>query len=225
MKTNYHVEFDIDFKRNHYPGKLVVLEGIDGSGKTTQTHKVADTLNKKGIKAVFTKEPTDRITGKLIHEFLTGKIALSPVALQYLFAADRAVHQEEIESYLKQGFTVVSDRYFWSSVTYGMIDKNIDFSKALSNADYILTAYSILSMYNQFIVPNKTFYLDVSVQTALARLKEKNTHAQAYEKKANLEKLVKGYNWLAKKFPKEIVVIDAEGEVGKVTQEIIEKLT
>ena len=221
---NYDISFSTDFRRNPYKEKLIVLEGIDGSGKTTQAHKIVDFFNKKGVKAVFTKEPTDQVVGKLIREFLSGKIKLSPVAFQYLFAADRAVHQEEIESHLKKGLTVVSDRYFWSSVVYGMIDKNIDFSNSLSNPDYILVAYSILSMYHQFMVPDFTFYLRVSVQTSLKRLKDKDVHYEIYEKKSNLEKLAKGYDWLSKKFAKEIVTIDGEGRAEEVTREIIRKI-
>ena len=221
---SYDIAFSTDFKRNPYKGKLIALEGIDGSGKTTQAHKIVDILNKKDIRAVFTKEPTDKITGKLIREFLSGKMKFSPVAFQYLFAADRAVHQEEIEPQLKKGLTLISDRYFWSSVVYGTIDKKIDFSDVLSNFDHILVAHSILSMYHQFLVPDMTFYLRVSVPTSLARLREKDIHSEIYEKKSNLEKLAKGYDWLAKKFPKEITVVNGEGSLEEVTERMISRI-
>ncbi len=216
---SYHVEFDIDLKRNPYPGKLIVLEGIDGSGKTTQAHKVVESLNKKGIKAVFTKEPTDGVTGRMLRDVLSGKLKLPPVSFQYLFAADRAVHQEEIKKYLEKGITVVSDRYLWSALVYGMLD--VDALNNENDKERLMTAYSILSMYNQFIVPDFTFYLAVSTKVAMRRIAQKTQKIEIYEKEEKIEKLRQGYDWLSKKFAKEIAVIDGEGKVGEVTRKIV----
>ncbi|MDP2586140.1 MAG: dTMP kinase [Candidatus Levybacteria bacterium] len=219
----YHVEFDIELKKNSFPGKLVVIEGIDGSGKTTQAHKIVEVLNKKGIKAVFTKEPTDGIIARILQDVLSGKLKFSPVSFQYLFAADRAVHQEEIIKYLKKGMTVVSDRYLWSALAYGMLDIG-----AIDNAnekERLLTAFSILSMYNQFIVPDFTFYLAVPAEIAMARIVQKTQKIEIYEKEEKIEKLKKGYDWLSKKFAKEIITVDGEGPVEKVTERIISKLS
>ena len=52
-----------------------------------------------------------------------GILVFPPVAYQYLFAADREIQQEEIIGYLKEGKAVISDRYFWSSVAYGIADR------------------------------------------------------------------------------------------------------
>ncbi len=219
----YHVEFDIDLKRNPYPGKLVVLEGIDGSGKTTQAHKIVEVLSRKGIKAVFTKEPTNGVLGRMLQDVLSGKLRLPPVSLQYLFAADRAVHQEEIKKYLEKGITVISDRYLWSALVYGMLD--VDALDNKNDRERLMTAYSILSMYHQFIVPDFTFYLSVSVKVAMARIAQKTQKIEIYEKVEKIEKLKKGYDWLAGKFAKEITVVDGEGEVGEVTGRIISKIS
>ncbi len=220
----YHVEFDLELKKNPYPGKLIVIEGIDGSGKTTQAQKITETLNRKGIKSILTKEPTDEVTGKLIRQILSGQTNLPQIAFQYLFSADRAVHQEQIENYLQKGITVVSDRYFWSSVVYGMVDKEMDFGNGNGERKNLLVALSILSMYHQFLLPDFSFALKVSVATAIERIKRKDRHIEIYEKENKLEKLAIGYDWLIKQFAEEIMVIDGEKRVEEVTREITGKI-
>lgn len=219
----YHVEFDVDLKRNPYPGKLVVLEGVDGSGKTTQTLKLAETLKKNGTKTVFTKEPTSSVISRILQNVLSGKLRLPPVSFQYLFAADRVIHQEEIIKHLKKGITVVSDRYLWSALIYGMLDINALDSE--NDRERLMTAYSILSMYNQFIIPDLTFCLSVSAKVAMKRIAQKTQKIEIYEKEEKIKKLITGYDWLSKKFTKEIVVVDGEGSVEEVTRKIIAKLT
>ena len=119
----YPIDFELEFQRHNYPGKLIALEGIDGSGKTTQALELVESLKKEGIKTVYTKEPTDGEIGKMIRRILTGEKNFEPVSFQYLFAADRVEHQEEIIGFLKKGKIVVSDRYFWSSIPYGATDR------------------------------------------------------------------------------------------------------
>lgn len=214
----YHLSYNLDFKRNPYPGKFIVIEGIDGGGKTTQAKAVVEILNKKGEKTIFTEEPTGGPIGQLIRKVLRGTTEIPPASFQYLFAADRQMHQEEIIKYLTLGTTVVSDRYFWSSVAYGMADR-----ESLTG-DILLVAQSILSLYHQFILPDLTFYLDVQVETAMKRLKSMHKEKELYERLGKLEKIARGYEWLAKKFPKEITVIDGEKPVVKVTEEILKLL-
>lgn len=212
----YHVSFNLDFKRNPYPGRFIVIEGIDGSGKTTQVRLVAEKLG-----ASVTKEPTTGPIGQFIRQRLSGALDLPPVALQHLLSADRAVHEEEIKKLLKEGKTVVSDRYLWSSVAYGMADReHTDYT----DGNVLLVAQSILSMYHQFILPDMTLYLDISVETALTRIEEMGKEREMYEHKDKLEKIKKGYDWLVEQFPKEIVVIDGEQPVEAVTTEILCKL-
>jgi thymidylate kinase len=90
--------------------------------------------------------------------------------------------------------------------------------------EVILVAQSILSMYHQFTVPNFTFFLDVSVDTAIKRIGRKTRKQELYEKRGKLEKIDLGYKWLARKFPKEITVIDGEKSAEEVTKEIVKKL-
>ncbi len=112
----YPVNFSVGFKKHKSKGLLIAIEGMDGSGKTTQAQRLVEELKKKKIKAIYTKEPTDEPTGKMIRQILSGELKVPPLSLQYLFCADRGVHQVELEKLLEKGYVVVTDRYFWSAV-------------------------------------------------------------------------------------------------------------
>lgn len=223
----YHLSFDIDFNRNPYKGKFIAIEGIDGSGKTTQVERLKEILSKSRTNLFFTKNPTDGEIGKFIRQMLTGKIKFVPIAYQYLFCADRATQQEEIVKHLKKGDTVITDRYFWSSVAYGGLDRGIDFSQekeSLKKGNLALCAFSILSAYNEFLVPDITLFLKISAKSAIERLTSSRHVKDIYDEKDKLEKITNGYEWLIKKFPDEFTIIDGEQSVEKVTDNIIAKI-
>lgn len=221
----YHVEFDIELKRNPYKGFYIAFEGIDGGGKTTQAEELTRYFEKKGKKVVQTREPRKGgLVGDIVQKVLTGKLKISSVALQYLFSTDRVLHHEEvIIPALKAGKIVVSDRCFWSAIVYGILDRTkgkYDYKAA----DFLLIAHSILSMYHQFMVPDYTFCLKISLETAIKRVSHKNDVKEIYEDKEKLRQVINGYEWLAKKFPDEITVVNGEGSVGEVTKEIVSKI-
>ena len=219
---NYHVSFDLDFKRNEYLGKFIVLEGIDGSGKTLQSQLLADNLKNLGKKVYLTKNPTDSEIGKFIRSALQGKVEVPVVSFQYLFSADRQIQQLELIEHLKAGEIVISDRYFWSSVAYGMADKEaVDYeNQAMIQA----VAQSVLSMYNQFIVPDITFYLNVPVQIGLARRHDSTKEKELYENSEKMEKVEKGYKWLLQEFAKEFTIVDGEKPAKEVQLALLKTL-
>jgi dTMP kinase len=214
----YPVSFDLELRKNPYPGRLITIEGIDGAGKTTQAKELVKRLNKNGGNAAYTKEPTDLVIGQFIREkILSGNLQMHPVALQYLFNADRVMHMEKIETFLKKGLTVVMDRYFWSAVAYAIADVGGDL-------DQYLTAFSILSSYHQFIVPDETFYLDITADKALERIQASGKHTEIYDNKEKLPKIVHAYTLLMKKFPDQFTIIAADKTPEKVTDEIVDLL-
>lgn len=211
----YPISFDLDFRRNEFPGKFIVLEGIEASGKTTQVKK----LGEKFPDAILTKNPTDSQIGRLIREeVLGGHSEIPPVAYQYLFAADREIQQEEIIGYLKAGKTVISDRYFWSSVAYGIADREDMDYEDWENVS--LVAFSILSMYHQFVLPDLTIYLDISLEESLRRMEGSEKHTEIYDNHEMNVKIKKGYKWLLEKFSEEFKVINAEQKEEDLTKEI-----
>ncbi|MBV8762804.1 MAG: dTMP kinase [Deltaproteobacteria bacterium] len=104
--------------------RLIVIEGLDGAGTTTQVRRLVEHLNARGQRAHATREPSDGPVGKLIREMLTGGHAIAGQALSQgtfglLFAADRLDHlQREVEPKLAAGTWVVSDRWYHSSLAY-----------------------------------------------------------------------------------------------------------
>ncbi len=105
-------------------GRLIVLEGLDGAGTTTQAKRLVEHLRARGGKAHLTREPSDGPVGQLIRQMLTGGHAIPGKSISQgtfglLFAADRLDHlQREVDPQLEAGATVVSDRYYHSSLAY-----------------------------------------------------------------------------------------------------------
>jgi dTMP kinase len=222
----YHLDLDIEFKRNPYKGQYIVLEGIDGSGKTTQIERLYEYFKKQGKEVVRTREPRkdEGLIGELIQKILNGKTKVPAVAIQYLFSADRGMHHAElIEPALKDGQIVISDRCFWSAVPYGVLDLEEDFSD--NTAKYILVSQSILSMYHQFIAPDTTIYLDIPTDLAMERLSKLAHEKEIYEEKQKIIKAKKGYDWLLKEFPEEFKIVDGTQSVDEVTAEILKKIS
>lgn len=225
INMKYHVELDIELKKNPYKGTYIALEGIDGSGKTTQVKKLAEYFRSKGKSVVVTREPRKNgVIGDIVQKVLTGKLKMSSVALQYLFSTDRVLHHEEvIIPALKAGKVVISDRCFWSAIVYGILDRTRG-KYDYESVEFLLIAHSLLSMYHQFIVPDYTFDLRISLETALARIREKDDIKEIYEDKEKLKKVISGYRWLSEKFNKEIIVVNGEGSVGEVTKRIVGRI-
>jgi len=208
---NYHLEFNLTFTTNTYPGKYYAIEGIDGSGKTTQVQKLSEYFEKQGKQVCITKEPTNGIIGELIHQILEKKIQLPFISLQYLFCADRAVHlQEEVIPELQKGKIVLSDRSLWSSVAYGITD----FGLPANEKERLLMAYNLLSMYGGFLIPDKTFMLQVPAEIAMERMDKRHKELTIYEQIEKLKKIETEYEWLARQFKDFIVIIQGDRELS-----------
>jgi len=104
--------------------RLIVLEGLDGAGTTTQARRLVAHLRATGRAAHLTREPSDGPIGRLIREMLIGDHAIpgqriAQATFGLMFAADRLDHaQREVEPELAAGTLVVSDRWYHSSLAY-----------------------------------------------------------------------------------------------------------
>lgn len=113
---------------SQHRGRFVVLEGIDGSGTTTQAQRLFDALSERGHRVVLTREPTPGPVGALIRQALSKRLVVPSVegprppnwkTLALLFAADRLDHNESLVlPALADGQLVISDRYTLSSLAY-----------------------------------------------------------------------------------------------------------
>ncbi len=219
---NYNVNLKLDFKRNPYKGLYVAFEGIDGAGKTVQLDLVANYCRQKKMSYTVVNEPRRTgPVGRLINDVLQKRAHLPATAIQYLFSADRISHQQDIIlPALERGETVLSHRCFWSSVPYGIMDW-METNQSTEVGYNLMVAQSILSMYYQHTVPDITFYLEVSADAAISRIRNMGVSPEYYEKRATLEKVRNGYQWMLEKFPSEFFVINAEQPVNVVSKEVL----
>jgi dTMP kinase len=118
--------------------RLIVLEGLDGAGTTTQSRRLVEHLRARGQPAHGTREPSDGPIGRLIREMLAGQHTMADRAIAQstfglLFAADRLDHiQREVEPQLAAGTTVISDRWYHSSLAYQGTGADRDWIAALN---------------------------------------------------------------------------------------------
>ncbi|MFH1328151.1 MAG: dTMP kinase, partial [Candidatus Bathyarchaeota archaeon] len=100
-------------------GMLIVIEGIDGSGKTTQVYHLVEELRKLGYKSEYTTEPTYGNIGNILRLNVARAKKRAPIYEALLFAADRYEHiKKTVLPKLKRGSILVSDRYLYSSLAY-----------------------------------------------------------------------------------------------------------
>lgn len=194
-------------KKNPYPGKFVVLEGLDGSGQTTQSELLKDFLISKEHSAIVTKEPTQESdAGKRIRRILDMQETASPKEFQELFARDRKYHlQHSIIPALQQGNLVISDRYFFSSFAYGAAEE--------VDLEYLI------QINNEFLLPDLSFFLNVRPELCMERMKERGKPLSYFE---NLDRLGKTWNvfeLLANRF-ENVHPINGEQSIEKVAKDI-----
>ena len=189
----YHLSLDIAFKKNPHKGLYIALEGIDGSGKTTQSTALKEFFTTKGKNVTQTSEPrVDLPGGELIMQFFKGEVAVSGQAFQYWMSANRVInHDEIVVPALKRGEVVISDRCFWSAVPYGLMDNGVSFER--KDAEIMMVTQGLLSHYYQFIAPDIVIYIDINSDTGLERslAKKGRRETDVYEKKDKLAKVVK----------------------------------
>ncbi|MBI5680048.1 MAG: dTMP kinase [Methanobacterium sp.] len=177
----------------------ICLEGIDGSGKSTQIKLLEKWLKDYGYDVMRIFEPTNSSVGKLIREMLRDPDATLEnfqKTLALLFAADRMILMDEIEAAEEKGKAVISDRCFYSSIAY---------------QNDPLWTFEL----NKFVKkPNIVILLDLDVETALERCDGKDS----FENKAFLEKIRENYLKLAGE--NDFFVLNANNGVNKIHEDI-----
>jgi dTMP kinase len=203
-------------------GTFIVLEGVDGAGTTTHTRELGQRLKTRGTAHLLTAEPSGGPIGALLRQTLTGRMVMSgPVGtaarppawstMALLFAADRLDHCEsEILPQLSEGVTVVSDRYYHSSVAY----------QSLTGGGPEAIAW--IRDINRFArKPDLTIVLDVPPEIAAERRSRRRGNAEIFDADEIQRALCAFYATLERHFPGErIVHVDAVGSVEEVRERI-----
>jgi dTMP kinase len=184
-------------------GYFICIEGLDKSGKTTQSILLVEALVKNGFDAIYTTEPSNGEIGKFIRRYLLQrKKRMSILVEALLFAADRAQHTEkEIIPMLKNKKVVVSDRYIYSSLAYqGAAGLDIEWIKSIN-----ISA----------LKPDITFYLDIPLKDVSQRYKQKKSVMEW----PNIQKDVKDfYQFFVNK--KEMIPINGNRSKEEVARSI-----
>jgi dTMP kinase len=187
-------------------GKFIVFEGIDGAGLTTQAELLEKHLKNKKYEVVLTKEPTNNLIGGIIRAALKKEWITSNRTLQLLFSADRAHHLEkEIIPALENGKIVISDRYFISTIAYGMIELEKEWLKVLNS---------------KFLLPDIIFIIDIPVEVSIERIKASRFGFELFEERKKLEKIRNNFLELSKEY-KNCFVINGNRSIEEVHKEIV----
>ena len=174
------------------PGRLIVFEGLDGAGTTTQAKILAERLQKQGRTAYLAHQPSEGPVGLLIRQVLAGRAA-TPQAdgklgvvdervMALLFAADRLDHlNSQIEPRLSRGEDVILDRYTLSSLAYQGVNVSHDFIHGA----------------NRFARrPDLTLFLYVPATIALERVRSRGAKLERYENAQQLSQIEREYSRL-----------------------------
>lgn len=191
---------------------LIAFEGIDGSGKTTQSGLLAKNLASRNISFHLTKEPTEGFWGKKIRDYIfLNNEKVDNQYLANLFFQDRLDHfNREIKPMLELGKIVITDRYYLSTACY----------QASTNNDPIqIKSFNEGSVYK----PNICFLLDILETEALRRVNDRNKHGiedlGIFEKIDKLRKVRTIYNSFTDSW---IYKIDAARSSNEIADEILE---
>ncbi|MCL4388086.1 dTMP kinase [Candidatus Marsarchaeota archaeon] len=184
---------------------FIVIEGIDGSGKTTQAKALCKSLSKLGYGVVEEREPTDGAIGKFIRQVLGEKIKIDLLSLQLLFVADRNEHVKAIKRTMESSI-IICDRYYYSTIAYG-------------EASGIERKY-LEEMNSIFPAPDKTFFINLSPEKAVKRLASSRTEMEIFEKLDFMERISKAYS----KFREpNIERVDGDGKIEEVTERLLSR--
>jgi dTMP kinase len=200
-------------KFNNMSGKLIVFEGVEGCGKTTQIQLCFQWLESLNIPVLLTREPGGTELGKDLRALLLEKSPSKPVeevTELLLYAADRAQHiQEELKPNLATGKFILCDRYTDSTIAYQGYGRGLDMS-LINNLNQIATGG---------LKSDITIWLDVDVEVGLSRKRGQTKLDRIEQETMDFHRRVQqGYTELAVSNPSRIVKID-----GNYNQDIVQK--
>ena len=195
-------------------GHFFALEGIDGSGKSTQLSLLARRLEEAGVPCLTTCEPTDRPIGKLLRQVLTGQVVCDSRVVAPLFAADRLDHLLNEENGLcravEAGITVLSDRYYFSSYAYQSVDLPLE---------WVIEANRPCA---DLLRPTATLFIDVSPELALERIARNRAGTELFETKDRLTRTREQYFkvFALEKDRERVIIIPGDRDIDAVAGDI-----
>ncbi len=195
---------------------FIVFEGIDGAGTSTQIKKLVERGNAEFGDGSFvaTAEPTGGETGLFLRRMLGGEFSVDEKTNAYLFAADRCEHifgKDGVQELCQAGKTVVSDRYFFSSMAYQSVSCGEELPRLLNSP---------------FPLPEYLFYFVINPEVSLGRVTSRGEKKEIYETIEKQKKIAAQYEKVISEYEKtadsgmKIIRIDAEKDIESISEEI-----
>jgi dTMP kinase len=196
---------------------FIAIEGTDGSGKSTQAKLLAEKMSANGHKVHLTFEPTNRKIGSLLRNILKGTEIADQTTIAGLFLADRLDHllndEDGLVKKMADGYTVISDRYYFSSYAYHGVYVDMDWVIACNE------------MCARILKPDLNIFVDVPTDECMRRIVANRENAELYETNEILKKVrdnyLKAFSKLSDK--EHIVTINGGRQIAEVAAEIWEK--
>ena len=195
---------------------FIAIEGLDGSGGTTQTRLLQTWLLQNGQQVHLTMEPSNGSVGRFIRQALSNNAPESTLGdnvLPYLFAADRRDHLDrEILPKLEAGSFVISDRYYHSSLAYQGL--SVGMAK-------------VAQLNASFRAPDITFFLYLNPEISFERVQARGLPVERFETLDRLRTVAEAYHSVlihCKNKGEHIVTIDANKSIAEIHDELIAEL-
>ncbi|MFT6106235.1 MAG: dTMP kinase [Rickettsiales bacterium] len=199
--------------------KFITFEGVEGSGKSTQTKMLKEYFDDKEVSSILTREPGGTRVAEEIREILVngGVDKMDGVCETLLNFAARRNHVEKlIKPALLKGEIVICDRFFDSTIAYQRFGQNVDPKIVNDIQEAAIGSFA----------PDITFLIDIDVEVSFERIKLRADNNR-YEKMDRdfHQRVRQGFLKIAKENPKRFVVIDGNQNVEKIHQDILKNLT
>jgi dTMP kinase len=201
------------FRTPETPGSFFLsLEGIEGSGKSTQIKEIERYVQGKGLRVLTLREPGGTRFGEKLREaILHSDTPLHPLAECHLFLASRAqlLKEKILPFLLTPGSVVILDRYIDSTLAYQGKARNLTYETVLN-----LHQNDPLNL-----LPHRTYFLDISLDTSMKRQETRGSAKDYFESQVGefYHRLVEGYRELSEIFSERICRINAEVSLEEVT--------
>ena len=190
-------------------GCLIVLEGIDGSGKGTQLTLLQKRLEDLGKTVYVTHEPSQGAIGQLIREELRSNSNTDEATMALLFAADRLQHIHTIQAHLEAGDIVLCDRYILSSLAYNSQQLTLEWVCAINKEA------------DQRLHPDITLLFDLPEQEAMHRIDVRGDVKERYETQQQLYQIRDMYRMLAEvRHEDRVTLINANQAADSVHEDV-----
>ena len=199
-------------------GRFIIIEGIDGSGKTTHIPLLAKRMISEGRRVYTTAEPTVSLSGGMLRDALRGVTKKTTCEIAAMFLLDRINHNVNpvngIEKFLAAGVDVICDRYYYSSLAYQGSETDFDWV-----LDMNLNCPEIRK-------PDICIFLDLEPEKCLERISKDRMVTEIYEERDRLERYRKRYFDIFEmlKFTDNIAIINTSGTIEEVAEEIYSKV-